>query len=68
MSSTPPSWLDQQASPDQPEGPQWHACVGLTLRQAEELLDWLDACGYEHSEVAIDPKQGVSLRWRSHPG
>jgi hypothetical protein len=42
----------------------WSVASGLTQREAEELLDWLEANGYARREVSFDPGPGVTVRWR----
>jgi hypothetical protein len=39
--------------------------AGLTLREAEELLDWLEANGYRERELAIGPGEKFTVRWRA---
>ena len=57
-SSSPPAvprWtLDEQG---------WRVCAGMTLCEAEQLLDWLDQVGCPSREVQIDD-QGATVRWR----
>jgi hypothetical protein len=63
MTSTPPAWLAPQAPGGEPDAPDWRTCAGLTLIQAEELLDWLDGLGCKEREVAV-AADGVTVRWR----
>jgi hypothetical protein len=42
----------------------WQVRGGLTLIQAEELLDHLEASGIKQREVKIEPA-GVTVRWRA---
>jgi hypothetical protein len=42
----------------------WSSASGLTQREAEELLDWLEANGYGQREVTYTPGPGVTVRWR----
>jgi hypothetical protein len=44
----------------------WHVRAGLTFREAEELLDWLDQVGCPSREVQID-EAGATVRWRRDP-
>jgi hypothetical protein len=37
---------------------------GLNKRQAEELLDWLEANGYRHCEVSYEAQTGFTVRLR----
>lgn len=41
----------------------WRERRGLTLREAEELLDRLEACGVAQREAAVEA-EGVTVRWR----
>jgi hypothetical protein len=36
---------------------------GLTKTQADDLLDWLEANGYEHYEISAVNEQSFSVRW-----
>ncbi len=42
----------------------WSTASGLTQREAEELLDWLEANGFGQREVLYTPSPGVTVRWR----
>jgi hypothetical protein len=42
----------------------WTSAAGLNQREAEELLDWLEANGYDRHEVAYAPDGSVTVRWR----
>jgi hypothetical protein len=42
----------------------WARASGLTQREAEELLDWLEANGFSQREVTYPPEGGVTVRWR----
>jgi hypothetical protein len=53
--------LERIPTPD----PERTAIVrALTKTEAEELLDWLEANGYENSEVAHRPDEGFEVRFR----
>jgi hypothetical protein len=54
---------DQTAKPPshQPEG--WRALGGLTIAQAEQLLDWLEAHGVVGIDVSF-AQSGVTVRWK----
>ncbi len=41
----------------------WWVCAGLSLHEAELLLDWLESKGIGHREVAM-AGDGVTVRWR----
>ena len=38
--------------------------TGLNKRQAEELLDWLEANGHRHCEVSYEERTGFTVRLR----
>jgi DNA-binding response OmpR family regulator len=40
---------------------------GLTKREAEKLLDWLEANGYRHRELAHKEGEGFIVRWQPCP-
>ena len=42
----------------------WVSSSGLTQREAEELLDWLEANGFGQREVRYMPGSGITVRWR----
>jgi hypothetical protein len=41
----------------------WATASGLTQREAEELLDWLEANGFSQREVVYSPEAGLTVRW-----
>jgi hypothetical protein len=45
-----------------PDVEGWAACDGLTFREAEQLLDWLEANGWTRREVKLTD-EGVRVRW-----
>jgi hypothetical protein len=49
--------------PITPDAEGWASVSGLTQREAEELLDWLEANGFSQREVSYDPPPGVTVRW-----
>lgn len=57
--------MQEQGQPPSAQD-QWHVREGLSLRQAEELLDWLDQHGATQHEVAVDAT-GTTVRWRQDP-
>jgi hypothetical protein len=42
----------------------WATATGLTQREAEELLDWLEANGHTQREVQFTPGPGITVRWK----
>jgi hypothetical protein len=46
------------------EAEGWASASGLTQREAEELLDWLEANGFIEREVHYLEAGGISVRWR----
>jgi hypothetical protein len=55
--------MERQAPVVDPDAPEWRRCSALSLRQAEELLDWLESNGYATREVSVDLERGVTVRW-----
>jgi CheY-like chemotaxis protein len=55
-----------QVVEEQVPSPQERRRTGLTLRQAEELLDWLEANGSTGAELAMED-EGFSVRWSETP-
>lgn len=45
------------------EADGWQACSSLTLFEAEQLLDCLEANGVREHETSMN-KNGVTVRWR----
>jgi hypothetical protein len=41
----------------------WATVCGLNQREAEELLDWLEANGFQNREIAFTAT-GITVRWR----
>lgn len=41
----------------------WVSRGDLTFTQATDLLDWLEANGYEQREVVMDAAGHVTVRW-----
>jgi CheY-like chemotaxis protein len=48
-------------------GPAGRCATGLTLRQAGDLLDWLQNNGHPPGELSLDGKGGFSVRYRVLP-
>jgi hypothetical protein len=42
----------------------WASASGLNQREAEQLLDWLEANGWTLREVSYPEGQGITVRWR----
>lgn len=60
--------LPRQAAPDQPQShalPQPRVAWGLTKIEAEDLLDRLEAAGYEPCQLSYLDGQGFSVRSKS---
>jgi hypothetical protein len=53
---------DQETEPTQ-QSAAWRECHGLTLHEAEHLLDWLEAHGVARREVVL-AEGGVTVRWQ----
>lgn len=59
---------NEQSAPSSGEAPVerspgWHERAGLTIREAEELLDWLEAHGVTRREALVTP-EGTVVRWQ----
>jgi hypothetical protein len=51
--------------PQKESGPHgWLYREGLSLHDAETLLDGLEACGIQEREMAFEPAGTVRVRWR----
>jgi hypothetical protein len=46
-----------------PEPPGWVRRDGLTLPEAQDLLDWLEAHDIPERELTFHPAHGFSIRW-----
>jgi len=53
-----------RANATEADEPGWQKRQGLTLREAEDLLDQLEASGVGQREVRIKA-DGVTVRWRA---
>lgn len=53
--------VSKQHRQDIPES--WVDRSNLTLEQAEQLLDWLEAHGYKWHELTFQPERGFTVRW-----
>jgi hypothetical protein len=42
----------------------WASASGLNQREAEELLDWLEANGFSQREVLYTDTSGITVRWK----
>lgn len=40
---------------------------GLTKQEAEDLLDWLEANGYQHRELNYVTGKGFAVRYKDRP-
>jgi hypothetical protein len=47
-----------------PDAEGWCERRALDARQAERLLDWLEAHGYAQRELRYDAAHGFTVRWR----
>jgi PAS domain S-box-containing protein len=51
-------------SPDQePRSPSVESRSGLTKTEAEEILDWLEANGFQKQQVRYEGEKGFTVRW-----
>jgi hypothetical protein len=48
-----------------PDAEGWREYGGLDARQAERLLDWLEAHGCAQRELRYDAAHGFAVRWRT---
>jgi hypothetical protein len=65
MDPRPPDRLEKGPRRTEEGDPQgWQQCAGLNERQAEELLDWLEANGFAQREVSFGDGTGFTVRWR----
>jgi hypothetical protein len=46
------------------EIPLYGRVSGLTLPEAEELLDWLKGAGYQSCNVTFDAGRGLTVQYR----
>jgi hypothetical protein len=58
------SWIEKvrRSAEQEPDG--WFRVRGLTAREAEQFLDWLETNDIDQRELTIDPDQGFGVRWR----
>jgi hypothetical protein len=63
MRSVEVDWCKQFGERYREEAGGWHACTSLTLSEAEQLLDWLEAHGVRERETSLRA-DGAIVRWR----
>jgi hypothetical protein len=63
MSAVPRDDRNRPAVTPSVAEPAWQTRQGLTLSEAEDLLDQLEACGVAQREMRIEA-DGVTVRWR----
>jgi hypothetical protein len=61
------AWIDKVKQGAEPDADGWLRVRGLTLAEAQQLLDWLDNQGIAHHELVFDPTAGFTVRWRLAP-
>ncbi len=64
MTSGKTDWLEQVRTCPPPDVHGWRQCPGLAAREAEELLDWLEAHGHGPRELHFEAGRGFTVRWR----
>ena len=58
------SWIDKLKHGTEPDVDGWVRLRGLSLPEAQHLLDWLDCRGVPNRELSFDPAAGFTVRWR----
>jgi len=57
-------WIDKVKQGAEPDEDGWMRVRGLSLTEAQQLLDWLENCEVTDRELSFDPATGFSVRWR----
>jgi hypothetical protein len=57
-------WWKQMGDRCRTEADGWQVCSGLSLSEAEQLLDWLEANGVRERETSFGA-EGATVRWRA---
>jgi hypothetical protein len=63
MRPAPTEWWKQIGERCREEADGWTVCSGLSLCEAELLLDWLEANGIAERETSFGA-EGATVRWR----
>jgi PAS domain S-box-containing protein len=50
---------------EQPRSPSVESRSGLTKTEAEEVLDWLEANGFQKQELRYEGEKGFTVRWEA---
>ncbi len=56
-------WWKRFSESCRQEADGWQVCTGLTMYEAEQLLDWLEVSKKGQREVSL-VGPGVTVRWR----
>jgi hypothetical protein len=64
VTSPPNRSPEPDPRPSGAEEQGWAWVGGLTRAEAEQVLDWLEANGYQDRELSFQPEKGFRVRWR----
>lgn len=64
MASNQPTWVEIIRRHPEADAEGWQCCPGLSLAEAEQVLDWLEANGVQERELRFEEEQGCTVRWR----
>jgi hypothetical protein len=58
------SWIEKVRQSTEPDAEGWVRVRGLSLTDAQHLLDWLENQGIAARDLAFEPAEGFTVRWR----
>jgi hypothetical protein len=64
VSSHGESWIEKVRRRTEREPDGWLRVAGLTLTEAEQVLDWLDNQNCLQHELTFHATEGCTVRWR----
>jgi hypothetical protein len=58
------NWIEKVRQGTEPDADGWVRVRGLSLPDAQLLLDWLENQGIDNRDLAFEPAEGFTVRWR----
>jgi hypothetical protein len=63
MGSRGDSWIQRVRQRIEPDADGWVRVRGLSLPDAQDLLDWLDLQAVAGRDLFFEPAEGFTVRW-----
>ena len=64
MKSRGDRWIEKVRQCTETDADGWVRVRGLSLTDAQHLLDWLENQGIAGSDLTFEPSEGFTVRWR----